>query len=553
MSQMNPYMTSPNADIYALLAQRAASLDEQASRGGGGVSAGSNVNFDLMSHSARLDERAQQQQFEREQLGQFLGDIRGRENMQFEANLNRQMMEDAMQMKMELYLEMQAVNMQLAQAENFDDPVLLAKKQELERKEADLNSRQNAAQALLAKRNQDFGKAWETRMGEVTKLADALTQYKDTVSGVDINSIVDEFKANPLKGGIEDQSGLGALSRGLATSIESVGEFFTGDKVYDNEIARRFGIAPGFFGGEPTLSDKNKAILASAVRVEQGSFRRLLNREKFDQLADPSYQKDADRFTSQLLTDMVLKGMSSVGTDVDLSTASPEVQKLLSELISSARSSTSPDDLAKKIAPMLESTSMAIFGAKEGASGVPKLIEAMDTILQKANAGAADRLAKMAGGKAISADTIQTAALANALSEAGRIRRVLETATNGKYMTSKQLQAAMGTLAGIKDKETGTYNLGLLPSPLSPDSLPVGAVLGQPMMTRVDDMINFLNQNREEQARISEERLKTRSTGESEMERLISSGRTAATQKQEEVIRQLLGEVQARRAARQKK
>lgn len=544
MSQMNPYMTNPNADIYALLAQRAASLDEQASRAGG-VSAGANINFDMdrMRHAAQLDEYAKQQDFEREQLSGFLGNMRSRQAMRFEGDLNRQIMEDIARTKIDLQLQQEELNLKLAQAEDANDESILANRQALRDKLADINRQEMAAQALLAQKNQQFGKEFSTRVGEVRSLQAALTQYRKGIDAANIDDFIQEFKTNPTKGGLKSLSAAERAGVGIGGMAEGLAEIFTGDVTADTEIVSRLGLPAGTFlmrGGDEGLSGSTMGMIAAAARLQDGGgIRGQLSRGKgpgsqvnevFDRLSGAQYQIDADRFTSQLLGDVITKGLSSAGTDFEFNTGNKQVQKLLAQMSSLSRTpGLSAKDVSEQLMPTLKNASMAIFGPGQSEdANLGRMVEALDTLLSKANSQSATYLAAMGASGVIDSASIQNAAVAQSLKEAARLKRVLETATSGKVLTSEALSSALGEVERVYDPATRTYDVGLLPGGMSAQGQRVAAALGGRTMTSIDELINEVTRNREALAQLAAQRTGTEAGAESELEQLLTAGKRKA-------------------------
>lgn len=542
MSQMNPYMTNPNAELYAMLGQRAANLDRQ----GGGVSAGSGIEFDLMSHQAALEElaanrgegryarRAAIDRISRRNELEDLLKFQGQSGEQ-EAALNKAMMEDIARMKMDLQLQEEELNLKLSQAEDANDESILANRQSLRQKMAEINRQEMAAQALMAQKNQQFGKEFSTRVGEVRSLQTALQEYRKGIDGANIDAFIQEFKTNPAKGGLQRQSllgrGIGLLESGIETGLE----VFTGDIFSDRDIANKFNLSGDLSGVSPS----QVGMLASAARLKDGGgLIGLLGQSKISglvgdtiqKMADPARQIDADRFTSQLLGDVITKGLSSAGTDFDFNTGNQQVQKLLSQMSSLSRTpNLSAKDMSEQLMPTLKNAATAIFGPGQTEdANLGRMVEALDTLLSKANRQSATYLASMAEGGTINAASIQNAAVAYSLKEAARLKRVLETATSGKVLTSEALASALGEVERVYDPATSTYNIGLLPSGMTEQGKRVATALGGRTMTSIDEMTNETTRNREVLAQLAAQRTGAQTGAESELEQLLTTGKRKA-------------------------
>lgn len=554
MSQMNPYMTNPNAELYAMLGQRAANLDRQ----GGGVSAGSGIEFDLMSHQAALEElaanrgegryarRAAIDRISRRNELEDMLKFQGQSGEQ-EAALNKAMMEDIARMKMDLQLQEEELNLKLSQAEDANDESILANRQSLRQKMAEINRQEMAAQALMAQKNQQFGKEFSTRVGEVRSLQTALQEYRKGIDGANIDAFIQEFKTNPAKGGLKNLSAAERAGVGIGGMLEGFAELFTGDVTSDTEIVSRLGLPAGTFlmqGGDQGLSGSTMGMIAAAARLKDGGgLKAQLSRssiaglkpttqvnEVFDRLSGSQYQIDADRFTSQLLGDVITKGLSSAGTDFDFNTGNKQVQKLLAQMSSLSRTpNLSAKDMSEQLMPTLKNAATAIFGPGQTEdANLGRMVEALDTLLSKANRQSATYLASMAEGGAITSASIQNAAVAHSLKEAARLKRVLETATSGKVLTSEALGSALGEVERVYDPATGTYNIGLLPSGMTEQGKRVATALGGRTMTSIDEMTNEVTRNREALAQLAAQRTGAQTGAESELEQLLTTGKRKA-------------------------
>jgi hypothetical protein len=554
MSQMNPYMTNPNAELYAMLGQRAANLDRQ----GPSVSAGSGIEFDLMSHQAALEElaanrgegryarRAAIDRISRRNELEDMLKFQGQSGEQ-EAALNKAMMEDIARMKMDLQLQEEELNLKLSQAEDANDESILANRQSLRQKMAEINRQEMAAQALMAQKNQQFGKEFSTRVGEVRSLQTALQEYRKGIDGANIDAFIQEFKTNPAKGGLKNLSAAERAGVGIGGMFEGFAELFTGDVTSDTEIVSRLGLPAGTFlmqGGDQGLSGSTMGMIAAAARLKDGGgLKAQLSRssiaglkpttqvnEVFDRLSGSQYQIDADRFTSQLLGDVITKGLSSAGTDFDLNTGNKQVQKLLAQMSSLSRTpNLSAKDMSEQLMPTLKNAATAIFGPGQTEdANLGRMVEALDTLLSKANRQSATYLASMAEGGAITSASIQNAAVAHSLKEAARLKRVLETATSGKVLTSEALASALGEAERVYDPATGTYNIGLLPSGMTEQGKRIAAALGGRTMTSIDEMTNELTRNREALAQLAAQRTGAQTGAESELEQLLTTGKRKA-------------------------
>lgn len=536
MSQMNPYMTNPNAELYAMLGQRAANLQQQ---GGSYVGAGSSNDIEIMNQRDALDAMSDVRDEGRMRRMMALQSIAGRRQARDEAELNRQIMEDVARQKMDLLLQEQDLNMKLAAADDPSDEALNLKLRQIQDRMADINRRETAANAALASRNQEFGKEFMARTGELKQMSTALDTWRGKIDKeANVAAAIDEFRSNPNKGSFSPLSGftkLGALGGG---AMESLFEFFTGDRVADAQIEAALGVG-GILTPGDTLSGKNVGLLASAVRMKAGGgLLGVVKDSKFSgyvgdtlqRISGAEYQKDADRFSSQLLSDVVSKGIANAGTDFDMNLGGQQIQKVLGELADVARSGNlKPDEVAGRIIPRLEEAARVIYGPAEGRNALPKLVEAMDVMLSKA-ASQANELIPMVfkEGGVVDVSSIQNAALVNGLQQASRLRYALQAGTKGKVLTSEQLRTVLGETMAIKPDERGIYNPGALSlDPNTEMGALVRSALGGKTTAEVEALNQALTGQRTTLADLARERTGAMEAGEAELQNLIMQERGA--------------------------
>jgi hypothetical protein len=531
MSQMNPYMTNPNAELYAMLGQRAANLQQQ---GGSYVGAGSSNDIEIMNQRDALDAMSDVRDEGRMRRMMALQSIAGRRQARDEAELNRQIMEDVARQKMDLLMQEQELNMKLAAADDPSDEALNLKLRQIQDRMADINRRETAANAALASRNQEFGKEFMARTGELKQMSTALDTWRQTIDQkANVAAAIDEFRSNPNKGGFAPISGLARVGRGLASTAEGIYEFFTGgDRFADAAIIDR-----DAFGGA-FADERKRGMLAAALRMKDGSggIMGALKgstggaTELLQRAATPEFQKDADRFSSQLLSDVVSKGIANAGTDFDMNTGGQQIQKVLGELADVARSGNlKPDEVAGRIIPRLEEAARVIYGPAEGRNALPKLVEAMDVMLSKA-ASQANELIPMVfkEGGVVDVSSIQNAAMVNGLQQASRLRYALQAGTKGKVLTSEQLRTVLGETMAIKPDERGIYNPGALSlDPNTEMGALVRSALGGKTTAQVEALSQALTGQRSTLEELARERTSATSAGEAELQDLIMQERGA--------------------------
>lgn len=525
MSQMNPYMTNPNAELYAMLGQRAANLQQQ---GGSYVGAGSSNDIEIMNQRDALDAMSDVRDEGRMRRMMALQSIAGRRQARDEAELNRQIMEDVARQKMDLLLQEQKLNMQLAAADDPSDEALNLKLRQIQDRMADINRRETAANAALAGRNQEFGKEFMARTGELKQMSTALDTWRGKIDKeANVAAAIDEFRSNPNKGGFAPISGIARLGLGVEQTVDAFARFFTGTQADFPELQTKF-------GGE------QMGMLASALRMKDGGgIIKSINQggkssgefgDLLIRMSEPGYQKEADRFTSKLLGDVVSKGIANAGTDFDMNMGGQQIQKVLGELADVARSGNlKPDEVAGRIIPRLEEAARVIYGPAEGRNALPKLVEAMDVMLSKA-ASQANELVPLVfkEGGFVDASSIQNAALVNSLREASRLRYALQAGTKGKVLTSEQLRTVLGETMAIKPDERGIYNPGALSlDPNTEMGALVRSALGGKTTAEVEALNQALTGQRTTLADLARERTGAMEAGEAELQNLIMQERRA--------------------------
>ena len=460
------YMDDPNQDIYQMLAQR-----NMANRSYGGGGGGGGNEIEIMNARDALD-----------RLAEGRADSRGLRNRALDAmsrraerradieekgatlDLNKQFMEDIAKRKMDLLIQEQQLNLQMARAEMEDDPEMLNRKNELQRQRADIEARQLAASAEMAKRDATHGKDFAQRIGELNTYKTALETWDGKHKGT-LNA------AGTISSLLNDPSRYGAstaspIATGVTRAAEFLGELATGDKTADMEI-------DAALTGGSNLQSRFNGLLAAASRwggdsgllsvMQQGSDTGP-NTARMRMFKGDAYQKDADAFSSELLSDIVVKGLSNSGIDLNHDSARIAVNKVMGILNDSTRStSTNHEDVSKSVMEALRPAAQAIFGPTEGEKALPKLVQAMQNSLSEAQSIASKYGSEVIGANGtVGFDSIQKAAVAHALKRSGALGLALKTAVNGKVLTAEQVAMALGEAGHLQDAYNKKIDYGLL-------------------------------------------------------------------------------------------
>jgi len=499
-------MDDPNQDIYQMLAQR-----NMANRSYGGGGGGGGNEIDIMNARDALDQlaegRADQRGLRNRALDAMARRAERRADIESQGatmDLNKQFMEDVAKRKMELLIQENQLNLEMSRAEMEGDPAMLEKKNELEKQRADISARENAAYAEMAKRDSEHGKAFSNRVGELTMYRDSLNEWNAKHKG----SLNAEGTISSL---LNDPSKYGHVANwdrwGADTLVENIGEgliekFYSGDKVKDLEIARKMGIADmgampsrmeGLIAAAARYGGKDSSLLSYMDQsAAPDSFRESQAQTQLRRYSSETYQRDADAFSNDLLSNIVVKGLSNSGMDLNQDGARMAVNKVLGILNDATRStSTNPNEVSEAVLKSLEPAATAIFGVNEGSRAVPKLVQAIQSSLSEAQTLAGKYGSEVMGaGGVIGFDNIQKAAVAHALKRSGSLSMALKAAVNGKVFTADQISLALGEVGHLADASTGKLDYGLLNvDPKSEEGRMIRAVLGGERVAGLEDLI----------------------------------------------------------------
>jgi len=488
-------MDDPNQDIYQMLAQR-----NMANRSYGGGGGGGGNEIEIMSARAALDELAEGRADSRGLRNRALDAMARRAERRADIeekgatmDLNKQFMEDIAQRKMNLLIQEQELNLQMARAEMEDDPEMLNRKNELQRQRADIEARQLAASAEMAKRDATHGKDFAQRIGELNTYKTALETWDGKHKGT-LNA------AGTISSLLNDPSRYGAstaspIATGVTRAAEWLGELATGDKTADMAI-------DAALTGGGNLQSRFNGLLAAASRwggdsgllsvMQQGSDTGP-NTARMRMFKGDAYQKDADAFSSELLSDIVVKGLSNSGIDLNHDSARIAVNKVMGILNDSTRStSTNHEDVSKSVMEALRPAAQAIFGPTEGEKALPKLVQAMQNSLSESQSIASKYGSEVIGANGtVGFDSIQKAAVAHALKRSGALGLALKTAVNGKVLTADQVAMALGESGHLLDASAGKLDYGLLNlNAGTEEGRVIRQALGSKQVAELEELIN---------------------------------------------------------------
>jgi len=605
MSQMNPYMTNPNAELYALLAQRAANLDRQ----GGGASAGAGIELDLMNRQAELaalaagqsDERALREralttqsemdmlkareesamrmatkQSELDEMAALNKETRGeardirtaqlneqmlsrgrKEEFDFaqqgrlnEARLNQRVMENTLNLEKRLYLEKQQVEFQLAQSGDVNDPELNALLQQKRAALVDLKRREMAAQKTLAEKDAALKSQLSSREKEISTMREGLITYENGLAGVALAPFIEQYRKDPIRGGIPSGSFLGRVAEESIAPFEFLGEIFTKDQVADTEIGRRLGYNNLTAMGLGTFNESSADMVAAATRAPGTEQLRASADTGFTatgqlikRFADPSAQINADRYTINLLSELAYQVFNATGQRLD-NTGVDALKKVMSEMYAISRNATlSPEEASQKLMTPLQEASTAIFGGdpSQAANSLPRLVAGLKSVFKKASAQAGELTKTIDPAGNITTDTLQTNALIYSLGEGSRLNRVLGL-MSGKIFTSEGLGEALGYLEGMVEDESGYLNLGNLPS-RGAAARNLQFALQPETAEAVDELRKLTVEARRAKADKSTAETDIELKSETELENLIQKGKREKGSRNLQLIQDLLGRI----------
>jgi len=517
---MNPYMTNPNAELYAMLGQRAANLDRQ----GGGVSAGAGIEFDLLDKQSALAELAATRSEDREGRARALDAITRRGEMQSQEEFMLRMAERQKQ----LMFEEQDLELELASADADSRDALLAQLVEKQKTLLDFNNRKLSAEAEMARRSPEMAKAYSQRLSQVSQTAEGLSEFKKQFAGtLNAETTLANFLANPNKGGFRAQAPIGSVLGGIASGFESIRDVFSSTKVDETGLATA-GRSLGAGGADMLAAAMQSQGLNEAIKSQGfedlyalvGASSELDGRGlvQYDDKGNIITQSaglranagSADKFSNSVLADLVITGLSNSGTNLDMNKATPAMTKLIGELNDISRSSVpmKAADVAARLKPLIDSAAVDIFGEAAEASA-PKLLEVLDETFKAASKQAGKYSGSILQDGNITAQSIQNAALGKALERAAALSHTLKAGTKNQYLTSEALSRVIGAAKteSLVDPITGQVNYGILNlDPTTEMGAQIRSALGSKTVGELEDFLGFVRSSKAGEASLTREK-----------------------------------------------
>jgi hypothetical protein len=411
----------------------------------------------------------------------------------------------------QLMLEEQDAELAVANADADSRDALLAQLVEKQKTLLDFNNRKLAAEAEMARRSPEMAKAYSQRLSQVSQTAEGLSKFKEQFAGtLNAETTLANFLANPTKGGFAPISGLGQFTRGSLNVGESILEFFRSDSIDDVNLG---GYQSGF--GNAFQDERKRGMLASAMR--NSSISSVLEAPGAGDVSDllrkataAEYQKDANRFQNQVISDLVVSGLSNSGLNLDVNKATPAISKLIGELNDISQSSIpmKAADVAARIKPIIDTASSEIFGEASEASA-PKLLEVLDETFKAASKQAGKYSGSILQDGRLTVKSIQNAALGKALERAAVLSHTLKAGTKNQYLTSEALSRVIGAAKteSLVDPITGQVNYGILNlDPTTEMGAQIRSALGSKTVGELEDFLGFVRSSKAGEASLTREK-----------------------------------------------
>jgi hypothetical protein len=591
---MSQFMNTPNADLYALLAQEAA---QNRLRGGGGtnVGAGSSSEIDILTAQGDLAERAAQREHGRDYSKShlMLGDtmaqrqhMRGMEMKGLEQANARELLgleqsglkerlaieqagaldqirltnegrmdvaafeakaaAAALEKEAELNLrnEFRLAELKLAAQQATGDKAVQIQQEidALEKEGIAREQKMQAVQRRIAEGNPQAKLELQSASDRLQKLMEAQAAVKTNFERAwdkDGASIMSDFKATVMATPAMNMwQGMG---EGIMTMREGLGEAMgDADKVSDTAIRYAFGLplAKGLHEGA------NYDALAAAVRsgrVGQKFGGALLDAVstgrgdvwgQLSSLALPEYDKAANKFALKGMTDLFFKTLAGSGLSVDAVSGRAEVEKLLGLLMdTSTATNLDVADFQKSVRDRLMSASQAMYGTRAGDSS-PQLVEALYAFVDKVGTAKAGSILNEKGG--VDVDSVRNAAMQYVFERAASLRSALDAGTGKAYFTHKNLTDA---LARLNEVRTGDqFEPALLLRGQSQTDETLRQLIGAGTMGRLSALDTSLQELRGLQATESDLKLRD-AQKKAELKRALESATLAGNKEQLRMIR----------------
>lgn len=593
---MSQFMNTPNADLYALLAQEAA---QNRLRGGGGtnVGAGSSSEIDILTAQGDLAERAAQREHGRDYskslLDLMLGDtmaqrqhMRGMEMKNLEqanakdlqaleqsglerrlaieqsgaldqieltnkgrmdlADFERKAAAAALEKEAELNLrnELRLAELRLAAQQATGDKAVQIQQEidDLEKEGIAREQKMQAVQRRIAESNPQAKLELQGASDRLQKLMEAQAAVKENFERAwdkDGASIMSDFKATAMATPAMNMwQGMG---ENIMTMREGLGEAMgDADKVSDTAIRYAFGLplAKGLAEGA------NYDALAAAVRSGRSGQKfggALLDAVSTGQgdvwgqlasLALPEYDKAANNFALKGMTDLFFKTLAGSGLSVDAVSGRAEVQKLFGLLMDTS-TATNLD-----AADFQKSVRDRVMSASQAMYGTragdssSQLVEALYAFIDKVGTAQAGSILNEKGG--VDVNSVRNAAMQYVFERAASLRSALDAGTGKAYFTHKNLTDALARLKEVRTADQFEPSLLLRGQSQTDETL--RQLIGAGTMGRLSALDTSLQELRGLQATESDLKLAD-AQKKAALERALESARLAGNKEQLRMIR----------------
>jgi hypothetical protein len=432
---MSNFMLSPNADIYQLLAQQNQPRGGGLGSGGGvDVDPTANLNYQrgLMELGLEAARRSGQIGLEQESQRRMQDFAMAPIEQRQQLRLDQEAFMQGMKNQQRMFLEMQKLQLQLAAASGPEAESLYTQMQELDTQIRRQSNAMERAKSAMAEINPQMQNELADAKSGATTLVEAKRNKLLTLTGAggdNLNSAIqgslERQLRSPSSYGPASQSALGGLGTGVLRGLESIGEFFTGDRVADARL--------GAAGLQPDMQ--------AAARMFGGGV--LANMLPQGQIEDSA---GANSFASNLLGEVAVDAFANSATGVrDRASASKALRELFNEFAAqSAVPNQDPKVVTSKVVPLLNVAAEAIYGNKDSAAD---LADALDEVLKSVGSRVPDYASQIDARGTVGPEQVQAAATAYALGKAKNFRDVLNGATMGQMPRIADIERMLGILS----------------------------------------------------------------------------------------------------------
>jgi len=454
MAQENPYVLQTNSDAAQFFAQQnlAAQQNQGGGYGGGGGGGGGDYDQMLQMMEEQFNQNQQDKAQEFERNNQAMGSQNRMQNSNVDKarERDRKAFGELLNQKQQLILRDQMLQIQLSQADSGSYDQIRQQLLENNQKRSDLDQldvESNFEVAGASKEVQEgiansYNTVNEHKIARDTLLKTAFDNVKETNEqghNKGVANTVDSW--NKTKGKFYSRAPLGAIDDvmgGLAQAGEWIYELGSGDNVSDAQITNEMGM---YSGG------KHRGIMDAALLFNNSALKTVM----------PEYYKDApsqsvaNELSSNLLTDIIMDGASTSGfAKLDKNAAEQAITKLVNASLGWSGNSANkdPQELQKQILPLLKQAAVAVFGDENNA---PELADFLDEYLTQINTESSKYGSKVINAKSgVDFESMKNAATSYALSQAGKIKNVLNAATSGQMMRDQDLTRLLEAVAKAK-------------------------------------------------------------------------------------------------------